>query len=279
MKIDNFEFTFGCDPELFILDTVENKFVCAHGFVPGTKQEPYSLPKGMVQVDGFAAEFGIAPAKTIRGFKNRILETMQTIQTIVDKEGRYKLVPQATVEFDPEIFEKAPQSSKELGCDPDFSAYTEKANPRPDPQGKPVRTGGGHVHIGWTKGQPVVDPEHFKACCLLTKQLDIALLMPSLVWDQDKDRRKLYGAPGAFRPKPYGMEYRSLSNRWLRHPTLIETVYNNTVKAVKDLVDGTFYGRDISQQAILSCVNESDYYTAISWCNRFGIEVPKPPKK
>jgi hypothetical protein len=41
-------------------------------------------------------------------------------------------------------------------------------------------------------------------------------------------RRELYGKAGAFRPKPYGVEYRVLSNRWLNSEALIRWVYNQS---------------------------------------------------
>jgi hypothetical protein len=76
------------------------------------------------------------------------------------------------------------------------------------------------------------------ACIALAKQLDYYLGIPSLIYDDGVKRRTLYGAPGAFRPKPYGMEYRVLSNAWLRSEGLMRWVFNTTNKAVQDLFQG-----------------------------------------
>ncbi len=42
--------------------------------------------------------------------------------------------------------------------------------------------------------------------------------MPAIILDKDKVRTRNYGKPGNFRPKPYGMEYRTLSNFWINDP-------------------------------------------------------------
>jgi hypothetical protein len=75
-------------------------------------------------------------------------------------------------------------------------------------------------------------------CSVLVKQLDCFLGLPSLLWDGDTARRKMYGAAGAFRPKPYGVEYRVLSNAWLLSEERMRFVYNQTVSAVDNLIEG-----------------------------------------
>jgi hypothetical protein len=69
--------------------------------------------------------------------------------------------------------------------------------------------------------------------------LDLRLAVPSLIWDKDKKRRLLYGKAGCFRPKPYGMEYRTLSNAWLNPaiPHVRKFIFGETIRAVKDLFD------------------------------------------
>ena len=53
------------------------------------------------------------------------------------------------------------------------------------------------------------------------------------MWDGDHKRRQMYGAAGAFRPKTYGMEYRTLSNKWIFNPKIVDFVYRGVERALK----------------------------------------------
>ncbi|MOA35237.1 hypothetical protein D3C78_1566850 [compost metagenome] len=73
---------------------------------------------------------------------------------------------------------------------------------------------------------------------MAAKQLDYYLGLGSLLYDPDVKRRTMYGAAGAFRPKPYGVEYRVLSNAWLKSEELMGWVYRMTIKGINDLFEG-----------------------------------------
>ena len=225
----------GCDPEAWLFDRESNQPVSAYGLVPGTKARPHPLEKGMVQVDGMAIEFGIEPARTEDEFVNNIRTVLAQVNEIIPKE--LKVVFQPVVNFSKEVMSKQPDEALELGCEPDFSAYTLLANPRPTPPAT-LRSAGGHVHVGWGSDFNIEDPALMKSCAALAGNMDWYLGVPSLSWDSDTNRRRLYGAPGAFRPKPYGMEYRSLSNMWVCDENLQRFVFRNTMRAVEDTLKG-----------------------------------------
>ncbi len=234
MKIGAYEILIGADPEFFVKPKGMKDPVSAHGLVPGDKKHPHKVHNGAVQVDGTALEFNVDPAKGPKTFLRNINSVMEQI---MDMTPGYEVFDGCVAEFGAAYIEGLPEEAKMLGCEPDYNAYTGKANPRPNAK-TPFRTAAGHVHIGWTKDVDPHHPDHFEACRLLTKQLDFHLALPSLIWDGDKKRRDLYGQLGAFRPTHYGVEYRVLSNAWLKDSSLINTVYGNTVRAVKRLLGG-----------------------------------------
>jgi hypothetical protein len=236
----------GCDPELFVT-TLDGKPRSAHGLVPGTKETPHKVKKGAIQVDGMALEFNIDPAKNEEEWVENISTVMQELREATPAEFKFLIKP--SVRFHYQILAKAPDEAKELGCMPDFSAYTLKENPKPD-GATTLRTASGHVHVGFGTGFDPTSEEHMIRCATLAKHLDLFLALRSLEWDADKTRRKLYGAPGAMRLKEYGLEYRVLSNQWLEKEDLVRFVYKQTLRCVEDLKkNGALDARDYKRIA------------------------------
>ena len=140
-------------------------------------------------------------------------------------------------EYTDEYFKTIPPEALELGCNPDYNAWTFDQNRPPDAH-VTFRTGSGHVHLGWGENFDLASFDHFDMCARVARQLDYYLGLASLLWDGDNRRRELYGKAGAMRPKPYGMEYRVLSNAWLNSDVTRRFVYEATVKAYNDLMAG-----------------------------------------
>ena len=227
------DITVGCDPEFFLKKG--NKHVSAHDIVPGNKRNPFSLSRGAVQADGTAVEFNIVPAISADAFASNIADTIAEVRALVPRELEFDFSP--SIVYPRKYFDELPQQSKDLGCDPDFNAYTSLHNnpPTPPPGLETMRTGSGHIHIGWTDNKDPKDRSHFWDCCTLTKALDHYFERAKNLWDNDHRRQSLYGAKGAFRPKPYGCEYRVLSNAWLKYPKLWPWLF----ESVKFVVDRT----------------------------------------
>lgn len=240
----------GADPEVFVIDNNTGKVINAHGMVEGTKEFPFAVKDGAVQVDGMALEFNINPAENMEEFQHNIESVRDTLHKMIGTD-RYSLHAAPSVMFSQEDMDDAPKVSKELGCEPDFNAWSGDVNPPPDHTSN-MRTGAGHVHVGWTDGQDAFDPGHFDASVMAAKQLDCALGVQSLLWDEDNTRRELYGKAGAFRSKPYGMEYRVLSNIWLGSKELVGHVYNVTVKSMEDLMEGVQYFEEVDAEDIIN---------------------------
>lgn len=238
--------TIGADPEFFLKKRGTSQYVSAHGIVPGTKEHPHKLKGGAVQLDGTAVEFNIDPASTKKEFSENIKTVLAEIRKIVPDKYDFEFKP--AVKFAPRYFEKrVPESAKELGCNPDFDAYRFGAPNNPPDNKTTMRTGAGHIHIGFCKNADVKDRDHIIDCSLLAKRLDRVFRPIEKNWDKDTLRRSMYGKLGCFRPKPYGMEYRSLSNAWLNYPKLWPFLFEVCVATVANVHHGAAPQPDITE--------------------------------
>jgi hypothetical protein len=269
------EILIGADPELFVRDNRIGEFICGDKLIPGTKQKPFKVQGGAVQVDGTALEFNIEPAATKIQFVGNIARVMGKLHRMVQKDNEYyDLVATPVADFDPNRFRRFSAASKELGCEPDFDAWNGECNPVPEGD-RPFRTGSGHIHVGWTSGAEPHSNSHIEVCRRVVQQLDYCLGIYSLIWDPESRRRQLYGRAGAFRPKPYGVEYRVLSNAWLKSEELVEWVYDATRTAMKKLQEGEHLADRYGELA-RTIINNNQ----ISWFDTYGDigETHLPPR-
>lgn len=263
------DITIGADPELFL--TRKGKFVSAYNMIPGTKNKPHRVNNGAVQVDGMALEFNIEPAKSPTVFVRNIREVLTQLRDMVPRE--YNLSKKAVAEFDEAYFWQQPQEALRLGCDPDFNAYTKEINVPPDAATE-KRTAAGHIHIGWTQGAKEHDPEHMLMCATLAKALDVTLGVPSVLLDEDRTRRPMYGCAGSFRPKKYGCEYRVLSNFWIKNGKLARWVYDQAKGTVESLLNG--YNFDyLPEESIRDVIDNYDVVNAQEAVLMYGLRVPR----
>ena len=250
----------GCDPELFVAKN--GVFLSAHGLIPGNKRNPHEVLDGAVQVDGTALEFNIKPATNLQEFIHNTNSVLTTLKSMVPD---YEVVISPTANFEQGYFDSLPEEAKELGCEPDYNAWFMSINHRPDCD-IPMRTASGHIHVGWLDNltEDFMSQDHFDTCGAVCRELDYYLGIQSLDWDKDNLRRSMYGAAGAFRPKPYGAEYRVLSNAWLKSEELQATVYQNTVKGVQNFFNGVSLVSDFGDTA-KTILDQGDY----NWRNKY----------
>jgi hypothetical protein len=227
------KFLIGCDPEVFVKQN--GIFKSAYGLIAGDKKNPQKIRNGAVQVDGMALEFNIDPAHSEDQFAMNVQDVYEQMRLMVPD---FEIVATPVAHFDKEYLKSQPKEAIELGCDPDYNAWTGAVNDKPDCE-RPMRTASGHVHIGWTDGQDIANPGHIGMVFAAMKQMDFYLGLPSLMYDKDTERREMYGKSGCCRIKPYGGEYRTLSNAWLQSEKLMRLVYRNAVKGMEALVSGT----------------------------------------
>lgn len=257
----------GCDPEVFVQQG--GVFKSAFGLVQGDKDNPFPVTKGAVQVDGMALEFNTDPASSEEEFVFNVTSVLDQLKAMVP-DYRVLAVPVAT--FDADYMKAQPEKATELGCTPDFNAYTSRENERPNGDVN-FRTGAGHVHIGWTHGADIYDAHHRMLCETVIKQMDVVLGLPSVLFDSAVQRRELYGKAGAYRPKSYGVEYRVLSNVWVGSESLTRWVYRATLHGMRELEAGNNLFEQVED--IQRIINSSDVEAAKEWCAKLGLEVPE----
>lgn len=264
------KFLIGCDPEIFLLNPNSGQFVSAEGLIPGDKLNPFKVKKGTIQVDGFAAEIGTDPASDPNEFADNVETVLDELRSRIPG---YKLVFQDSVIFDEKVFLGQSDKGRELGCEPDYSAHTRMPNNPPVPNPKEFRTASGHIHIGFCEDEDITSPGHFADCCTVSKQMDWVLGCPSVLMNPGSKRRALYGKAGAFRPKSYGVEYRTPDNSWLVSRERMIYMFNNAIKGMNDLMNGKNY---VDQYQSRNFIDRSDARSIPDYLNALGI--PLPPK-
>lgn len=271
-------FTIGADPEIFLRK--KGLAASAHGVIPGTKKEPYAVKDGAYQVDGMAVEFNIDPTTLVgdgkdhfKEFNGKITSVMKTMQKAVKEyDDSLSFNISSVQDFSEDVMKEQPPEATELGCDPDFCAYTGEANPRPEGDAVLFRTGSGHLHFGWDEGIPVDHPDHLEICCNFIKYLDATVGLFMTILDDDPRRRELYGKAGAFRPKSYGCEYRTPSNVWLTNVDrrrMIHLLSQHAVSAAtaQYTISGIV---GVSEERVQEIINTGDFKAAYDGLCHFG---------
>ena len=155
-----------------------------------------------------------------------------------------------------------------FGCDPDIDCWGIDFSPPPNPHhvGN-IRSAGGHVHLGWLD---LNKEEQLN----VAKMADVYLGLGSLFYDSDKRCRRLYGKAGPFRYKPYGVEYRVLSNRWMADENLMRWVFRSAVKAIENM-DSAKGLTEKDGQRIHMAINECNLEIAEHYITMFEGEIPE----
>lgn len=246
-----------CDPEIFLYNG--SQIVSAIG-----KFATKKIGNVSIEVDNILAEFQIEPTDDRATF---IIRVKRGIQAIKDESGM-DICIKSSHTFTKEYLKSLPPKAFVFGCNIDMSAYTDKPNPKPNPYTN-VRSAGGHLHIDLprTRGAQEGYTEHR---VMLVKLLDLYMGVPSVLLDRDRARRRLYGKAGAYRAKPYGIEYRTLSNFWLRDSRLIEWVYDQTETAL----EMNKHVNHIPFAQVRRCIDEGDVVLARKLITKYKIQMP-----
>lgn len=214
-------FTLGADPEFMIVGDKGN-LLSAVEVVPSTSEKRKKIKGHEFYHDNVLAECAIKPASSKEGV---IASFRECFGIYADLVKPHTLVCRASGTYAEDQLQT--EAARLAGCDPEACAYTQDFLPKPDEQF--MRTGfrsaGGHIHIGCDG-----DVWHTEVMAHYPiKMMDLFVGIPAIFLDHDptsKQRKELYGSAGSMRRKPYGIEYRPLSNFWLASPKLVGLIYD-----------------------------------------------------
>lgn len=190
----------GCDIEFAVMDRKTRRFVPA-GVLPikGTKGRPEKRKYGGFEIDCCGVELTPKPADNAEEFSGNIGLLFDDLKKTYSE---FEFLAKDYVQFSITDLRET-REAMTMGCDPDFNAWTMSQNPSINAvMAGSGRSFGGHLHIDGGTPATVV------ACDMLLG------LWESSRSDYTPTRKLLYGQPGSYRVKPYGIEYRTLSNFW-----------------------------------------------------------------
>lgn len=224
-------FFIGSDPEIFV-ENSKGELFPAFEFLPPLKT-PAKTTHGLpVYWDGFQAEFQTTAQGCLEGQLGSVHAGLQAVLNAARvKDKGAKLSSKTLVDIPPKLMEASKDEHVNFGCMPSLNVYGLKGQQIP-PREIPFRPAGGHIHFGIGKQDPVKDKVRIDN---IVKALDAVLGVAcvSMFQGYDKpERRQLYGLPGEYRLPPHGLEYRTLSNAWLIHPTIANLVIDLSRKVV-----------------------------------------------
>jgi hypothetical protein len=206
----------GGDPEFFIA-TKKGAVIPSCGLIGGTKKEGVELARGYTWLeDNVAVELNFPASDSASMFCDTITKTLDYAFAQLHRMGYTGVIKPAHT-FS--ALELSHPKALTFGCDPDFCAYDNNAPASVDDKTgkarevavnefKTDRFCGGHIHLSYRNPGEV-------PAWVVVLLLDAYVGLPSLAFDKQGSRRKAYGCAGLYRPKEYGVEYRTMSNWWL----------------------------------------------------------------
>ena len=248
----------GADVEAFIFDAETLSYVPAVGMLGGTKEKPEplpNLPRGFaVQEDNVMAEFNIPPAANYNRFTANIRAAADAVNEVLRTRYRGK---HYSLSFAPDVRFEASQldspQAKLIGCEPDCDAYQGGDLREAVPKLTNWRSAGGHIHLGGDFQCP-----DFVAALFADAMIG---LYANTVGLKPTRRADWYGKPGIFRPKPYGIEYRSPDSQWAGRKDTIMIAGSMALRLCRWLTE-----TDAKElQTVFRRINWKDVRTALTY--------------
>lgn len=227
--------SIGHDGECFAISP-EGEVISCEGKIGGTKADPSPCEGGALQEDCVMAELNIKPAYSKSDF---IKYTTQVQKELEDRLAAYNLKPYYKPVAELNAEELNTKQAQISGCVADYDAWAGKKNPAIQLAASNKRYAGGHVHFGVPfASNPVVISRFIR-------YLDYTMGAGLIVKFGTSERFNAYGRWGAYRPTPYGVEYRTPDNMWLTSEETMAWVYD--------------IGKHVANKFVLNPENDAAY--------------------
>lgn len=236
--------TLGADPEGFLAFNGKiigaEKVIGANGLIGTNPCDigvwDHNHPYSKTVLDGVQFEIHPAPSYCRAALCNALASAFRALRDELKKHEGVGVSFSTVVEVDRAELDSLSDKSRILGCAASKNYHNASATPGVDGATYMKRSAGGHVHFsklpiidnhyGWEPRGDIdlsADPSAAVPVC------DILMGLPSVLIEKDqanvRERRKVYGRAGEFRLPKYGLEYRTLSNFWLRSAPLASLVF------------------------------------------------------
>lgn len=253
--------SLGCDPEFFF--EKDGKIIGAEKVFTDT------IPKGMAKsggtkivLDGVQAEINPSPGHCREGLSSQIAAAFQNLRTHLGNNPELagvKVSFKTNILLSQEELGSLSEKAQKLGCLPSLNRALPKGAIDLGGAVTRRRSAGGHLHLGMAGNPQLMKPGMRET---LVDVLDIMLGNTCVLLDRDPKaalRRKYYGRAGEYRLPKHGLEYRTLSNFWLRHYVLMSFVTGVARNAVGVVATDAF--REQNSRYMDSYSSTSDPYS------------------
>jgi hypothetical protein len=266
--------TFGTDPEFFGISTKDDTPLSVAPYVPGEKQEPFAIGKGVCCLrDNVLAEITTPPTESIDKLIDYVEHGKLELNEILHPFN-IRLSYRSSMMYTQKQVEIG---GMEFGCSESFNAYHDMPV-SPDIPDTPLRTAGFHMHVGFFSDKFI----KFEEVQNFIKYCDVHAGVPSVIVDTDNRRRQIYGEAGDFRyhqkKRPDGkegflyiIEYRSLGGAFALDRMTMRAAFT----WFKNAIDA-FNNQDPrpSEDLVKRAINQSDIEAAKFLSQEFSLDVP-----
>lgn len=258
---------FGCDPELFVQDE-DGNIVGAERIIPAQGGMRF---RG-VALDGVQLELHPTPQACRANLGNSIQYILRDLKTHLNspkfRDKKYSICFSPFVEISKKEHASLSDETRVLGCNPSLNIY--KDSPiRVNQLTYRKRSAGGHIHLGSLPfaADMKKDPDIAKR---FVRVLDTLVGNTCVLIDRDPHaalRRRNYGRAGEYRLPSHGLEYRVLSNFWMRSYQLFSMVFGLTRLAtgvMRVQLNDAVFGGWPAEERLISLVDRDDIVKAIN---------------